>query len=86
VIWGGAVKIDETTQLEMYKLFNDLASRLKLNEINYVIEQISSIAPSKIIQDHVALVHEIGKRARTGDTAYGHKAVEFMWKVVISQE
>ena len=29
LIWGAA-KIDETIKLELYKLFNDLASRLKI--------------------------------------------------------
>lgn len=37
LIWT-ATKLDETTQLEVYKLFNELSSRLKLNEITFIIE------------------------------------------------
>jgi hypothetical protein len=37
LIWT-ATKLDETTKLEVYKLFNELSSRLKHNEITFIIE------------------------------------------------
>lgn len=37
LIWN-ATKLDDTTQLEVYKLFNELSSRLKNHEINFIID------------------------------------------------
>jgi hypothetical protein len=37
LVWS-AGKLDENTQLEIYKLFNELSTRLKLQEINFIID------------------------------------------------
>lgn len=37
LVWQ-AGKMDENTKLEMYKLFNELSSRLRLQEINFIID------------------------------------------------
>lgn len=37
IIWG-AHRIDEPTRLELYKLLNELSSRMKLGEVNYIID------------------------------------------------
>lgn len=48
LVWA-ATKIDENTELEIYKIFNELASRLKLNQIHFIIGRLSKIPFSKII-------------------------------------
>lgn len=37
LIWS-STKLDETTQHEVYNLFNELASRLKLPQISFIID------------------------------------------------
>jgi hypothetical protein len=71
--------------LELYKLFNELASVLKINEINFIIDYLSQVPLVKILKEQVDLVYEIGKRARSGDQEYGHKAIEYMWRLAIPQ-
>ena len=82
IIWN-ATKIDEQTQLEIYKLLNELASRLKLKEINFLIDQMSQIPLQKVTQEQVSLVHEIGKRARTEQCEYGNKVLDYLLKLAI---
>ncbi len=82
LVWS-ATKQDETTQLELYKLFNELSSVLKINEINFIIDYLSQVPLAKVLKEQVDLVYEIGKRARSGEQEYGHKAVEYMWRLAI---
>ena len=62
LIWS-AIKIDENTQLEIYKLFNELSSRLKVEVIHFVLDQLSAVSLAKVKMVELQLVHEIGKRA-----------------------
>ena len=40
LIWS-ATKLDETTMLEVYKLFNELSSRLKSAQIIFIVRHLS---------------------------------------------
>jgi len=79
-------KLDENTQLEIYKLFNDLSARLRLQQIEFIISQLDSVPMKKVILVQVQLVHEIGRRAMSGDCSYGQKAIDYMWKLAIPSE
>jgi hypothetical protein len=84
LVWS-ATKLDETTQLELYKLFNELSSILKIKEITFIVDYLSQVPLAKILNEQVDLVYEIGKRARSGDSEYGHKVVEYMWRLALPQ-
>lgn len=85
MVWA-AERLDENTKLEIYKIFNELASRLKLPQINFIIAQLSAVPLSKVMLKQVELVHEIAKRAVSGESDYGMKAVDYMWKIAFAQE
>jgi hypothetical protein len=41
-VWS-TVKSGENNELEIYKIFNELASRLKLEQILFIIERLSKV-------------------------------------------
>ena len=52
MIWTTA-HVDETTRLELYKLFNELSSRLKLPEINFVLDRLSAVPLPKLMIEQI---------------------------------
>ena len=61
LIWS-ATRMDETTQLEIYKVFAELGSRLRENEVSFVVWQIAQMPLSKINGEAIELVNEFAKR------------------------
>lgn len=82
LVWS-ATKLDETTKLELYKLFNELSSILKIKEIVFIVDYLSQVPLAKIISEQVDLVYEIGKRARSGESEYGQKVIDYMWRLAL---
>jgi hypothetical protein len=48
LIWSSA-KLDESTLHQVYNLFNELSSRLKLPQINFIIDALSLVPLNKLI-------------------------------------
>ena len=70
----------------MYKVFGEIASRLRVGEITFLIEKINQIPLNKVINEEIELVYELGRRSRSIQSYYGTLAVEFMWKIIFSTE
>ena len=82
-IWS-ATNIDETTKLDLYKVFNEISSRLKAQEVSFIVNQIAQIPLSKIVMEEIELVYELAKRNRNAGSEYGYQAAEFLWNITLS--
>ncbi|CDW89068.1 ubiquitin carboxyl-terminal hydrolase family protein [Stylonychia lemnae] len=82
-IWN-SFKIDEAIKIELFRVFNELSTRLKINEVTFIITQIDQIPLQKLMMEELELVHELAKRTRGSDTQYGVQAIELFWKIITS--
>ena len=80
LIWS-ATRIDEATKLELYKVLNEISSRLRSGEIVFIIEQFNQRKLNHLTGEEVLLVSEMAKRVRSAESTYGDMAVQFMWKL-----
>jgi ATP-dependent RNA circularization protein (DNA/RNA ligase family) len=85
LIWSSS-KIDEATKLELYKVLNEISSRMKINQITFIIERLGQKKLENVIIEEIELVHELAKRSRSAETEYGDLAVQFMWKIAFNSQ
>jgi len=71
-------------KLELYKVFNEISSRMRASEIKFIIEKLSERELPKIINEEVELVHELARRSKSSESTYGELAVNYMWKIAFS--
>lgn len=84
-MWS-CTKSDEATKLELYKVLNELAPKMKEGYYSFFIEQLLKKNKTDIIHEEIELVHEMGKRQKSGTSAFGDMAVQFMWKLAFSKD
>lgn len=84
-IWS-CTKSEEATRLELYKVLNDLAPRMKSSDFKFFIEKLMLKRKQDIIHEEIELVHEMGKRQKSGTSEFGDLAVKFMWRLAFSTD
>ena len=85
LVWGCS-RVDEATQLELYKVLNDVTLKMRESDMKFFIEQMAAKKPQEVIMEEVELVHEMGKRHRSGSSQFADLAVQFMWKLAFCRE
>lgn len=69
LVWG-STKADETTKLELYKVLHEVSTRLRKEDIEFVLTQVDQIPVQKVVAEEIELAHELAKRSRSSGTSY----------------